>query len=60
MNKYNYKCFNCKKEFSAEFIEDNFYYLCPDCGKAEMNQPLKGVLTIEYDYDEIKKKLKQR
>ena len=32
-------------------------YLCPECGKAERNRPLKGVLTIEYDYDEIKKKL---
>ena len=57
MKNYIYKCFNCKKEFSAELIEDNFYYLCPDCGKAEKNQPLKGVLTIEYDYNELKKKL---
>ncbi len=57
MNKYIYKCFNCKQEFSAILIEDNFHYLCPDCGKAEKNQPLNGVLTIEYDYDEIKKTL---
>ncbi len=57
MKNYIYKCFNCKKEFSAELIEDNFYYLCPDCGIAEKNQPLKGVLTVEYDYNEIKKKL---
>ncbi len=57
MKNYIYKCSNCKKEFPAELIEDNFYYLCPECGKAEKNQPLKGVLTVEYDYNEIKKKL---
>ncbi len=57
MKNYIYKCSNCKKEFPAELIEDNFYYLCPECGRAEKNQPLKGVLTVEYDYNEIKKKL---
>lgn len=57
MKNYNYKCFNCNKEFSAKLIEDNFHYLCPDCGRAEKNQPLKGVLTVEYDYDDLKMKL---
>jgi len=57
MKNYIYKCTNCKKEFSTESIEDNFYYLCPECGKAEKNQPLKGVLIVEYDYNKIKKKL---
>ncbi len=57
MSNYTYKCFNCKKEFSAELIEDNSHYLCPDCGKAEKSKPLQGVLTIEYEYDEIKKSL---
>ena len=57
MKNYIYKCFNCKKEFSAELIEDNFYYLCPDCGKAKKNKPLEGVLTIEYDYVAFKNKL---
>jgi threonine synthase len=57
MKNYIYKCFNCKKEFSAELIENNFYYLCPDCGRAEKNQPLNGVFIVKYDYDEIKKKL---
>jgi len=57
MNNYNYKCINCEKEFSAKLIEDNFYYLCPDCGTAGKNQPLNGVLIVKYDYDEIKKKL---
>jgi len=59
MINYLYKCFNCKKEFSAELIEDNFHYLCPDCGKAEKNKPLRGILTIEYNYDKIKKKLSE-
>ncbi len=53
MKNYIYKCFNCNKEFPAELIEDNFHYLCPDCGKAEKNKPLDGVLTIEYDYNEL-------
>ncbi len=57
MKNYIYKCFNCKKEFSAKLIEDNFYYLCPDCGKAKKNKPLEGVLTIEYDYVALKNKL---
>ena len=57
MKNYIYKCSNCKTEYSAGEIENNFTYLCPKCGKAEKNQPLKGVLTIEYDYKEINKKL---
>ncbi len=57
MNSYIYKCFNCGKEFSPAEIEQNFIYLCPDCGSAEKNKPLEGVLTIVYDYESIKKKL---
>ena len=57
MKRYIYKCYKCDKEYSAEEIENNFIYLCPTCGKAEKNQPLEGVLTVEYDYTELKKKL---
>ena len=57
MKNYIYKCFNCSREYSPGEIENNFTYLCPKCGKAEKNKPLEGVLTIEYDYDELKKKL---
>jgi threonine synthase len=57
MSNYIYRCINCKEEYSPEKIESEFIYLCPECGKAEKNQPLEGVLTIEYDYDELKKKL---
>jgi len=55
MNKYIYKCTNCNSIFESAEIESNFHYLCPKCGRAEENQPLTGVLQIEYDYDEIKK-----
>ena len=54
MINYRYKCTNCKSEFEACEIENNFYYLCPKCGKAEESQPLIGVLQIEYDYDLIR------
>ena len=57
MNYYNYKCFNCSKIYSLEQIEKEMLYLCPKCGKAEKNKPLEGVLTVEYDYDNLKKKL---
>lgn len=55
MSKYFYKCFDCGAEYSSKKIEDNFAYLCPHCGKAERNKPLKGVLRIEYDYKKIRK-----
>ena len=60
MSNYIYKCFNCKKEFSSEIIEKEFHYLCPECGESEKNKPLKGVLTIEYDYQHLKKKLSKK
>ncbi len=57
MNNYIYKCTSCKSEFSQEVIESNFHYLCPNCGSAEKNNPLTGILQIEYDYSTIKKEL---
>ena len=57
MKPYYYKCTNCNSEFGKSEIEGNFIYLCPKCGKAEKNKPLEGVLTVEYDYQELKKKL---
>ncbi len=53
---YRYKCTHCQKEFSPADIEPNFHYLCPSCGTAEKNQPLKGVLKILYDYSRIRQK----
>jgi threonine synthase len=60
MKPYYYKCTNCKSEFRIDEIERDFHYLCPKCGKAEKNEPLKGVLTIEYNYQELKKKLSKK
>ncbi len=57
MNHYHYQCFDCQAEFSIEQIEQDFEYLCPRCGRVEPNQPLKGVLLIEYDYSKLKKQL---
>ncbi len=55
MSDFNYKCYSCGKTFDKDFIENDFVYLCPECGKAEKNKPLEGVLTVEYDYDRLKK-----
>lgn len=60
MNHYFYKCFDCDWRFSIEEIEPVFQYLCPRCGKAEKNQPLKGVLWVEYDYGKLKRKLERK
>jgi len=60
MKNYIYKCTNCKSEFEPNKIEKNFHYLCPKCGEAEKNQPLKGVLIIEYNYNSIEKTLSRK
>ncbi|MBM4176992.1 MAG: threonine synthase [Ignavibacteria bacterium] len=57
MSKYSYKCFDCSSQFTSEKIETERIYLCPNCGKAEKNQPLRGVLLVEYDYENLKRKL---
>lgn len=51
---YKYICTNCGNEFNSESIESKMIYLCPDCGSSAKNTPLKGVLTIEYDYEHLK------
>lgn len=55
MNRYFYKCFDCGKTFDKDEVESQLIYLCPACGAVEKNQPLRGVLLIEYDYKAIKK-----
>jgi len=57
MSHYFYKCFDCDSRFSIEEIEPVFQYLCPKCGKAGKNQPLRGVLRVEYDYEKLKREL---
>ncbi len=49
-----FKCVNCGKTYH----QDDVKYLCPDCGKNLFKKyPLEGVLSAEYDYDEIKSKV---
>lgn len=57
MTKYFYKCFNCSSQFPSDAIEKERIYLCIKCGQAEKNQPLRGVLLVEYDYENLKQKL---
>ena len=57
LSTYYYKCLDCNSSFAATQVESKKIYLCSGCGKAEKNKPLKGVLTIEYAYQELKKKL---
>ena len=60
MESYCYKCFDCKTKLPIEVIEPLFQYLCPKCSKVEPDQPLKGVLLIEYDYSGLKKQLNKQ
>ena len=53
MKHYIYRCRQCNREYSHDEIERKLIYLCPKCGKAEKNQPLEGVLIVEYDYNNI-------
>ncbi len=57
MDRYSYRCFECQSEFSIEAIEPLVHYLCPNCGRAAPNQPLQGVLLVQYDYSILKKQL---
>ncbi len=58
MAEYFYKCFECGSEFSSEYIESNLIYLCEKCGSSKANQPLLGVLTVQYDYAELKQEIR--
>jgi len=57
MNRYIYRCFDCNARFPAKDIEPFSHYLCPNCGKAEKNRPLKGVLQVDYDYAVLRREI---
>ncbi len=57
MKRYYYQCSQCGSIFPAEKIEQEFVYLCPNCGSAPKNEPLQGVLQVKYDYKSIAKNL---
>ena len=59
MDHYTYRCSQCSNTYSREFIEKELIYLCPQCGSAERNKPLTGVLLIDYDYESLKQSLKR-
>ncbi len=49
--KFYYECTNCKATYKAEKI----MYLCPVCAKENHpDQPPKGVLKVNYDYNGIR------
>ena len=54
---YQYSCFNCHKKYSPAEIETENHYLCLTCGSSNKNEPLNGVLLVEYDFDFLKSKL---
>lgn len=60
MTHYYYECFSCKSQFTKGQIENDLLYLCPQCGKAEKNKPLVGILRICYDYKSIRKEISKK
>lgn len=57
MVDYQYKCHECGKSYSSEYIEENLIYLCPECGSQRKNEPLHGVLEVDYDFDSLRNKV---
>lgn len=53
---YIYKCSACGRTWPPERIEPDGY-LCPDCGKWRKQEPLEGVLRIEYDYASLRNRM---
>ena len=53
MVEFGYQCSTCGRRYRRDAVR----YLCPDCAKAyRPGIPLLGVLTVEFDYDRIRRK----
>lgn len=52
-----YKCSICKREYRRDEVR----YLCPVCSiEYKIGMPLKGVLTVEFDYNHIKRRFSKK
>jgi threonine synthase len=57
MIEFVYKCSTCEKRYHRDEVR----YLCPSCAKDyHAGIPLVGVLTVEFDYEAIKKQFDKR
>src|ERR1035437_473865 len=57
MIEFVYKCSTCGKRYQRDEVR----YLCPSCAKGyHAGIPLVGVLSVEFDYDTIKKQFDKR
>ena len=57
MIKFVYKCSTCGKQYQRDEVR----YLCPSCAKDyHAGIPLVGVLSVEFDYEAIKKQFDKR
>ncbi|MBU1101765.1 MAG: threonine synthase [Bacteroidetes bacterium] len=57
MIPFVYRCTECGKEYKRDEVK----YLCPDCENNYVpGNPLRGVLSIEFDYEELSRAFDKR
>lgn len=56
MSNFKYRCSECNETYSRDEVR----YLCPQCSKDFVpGEPLRGVLEVVFDYNDIKKNFKK-
>ena len=56
MTRFVYKCSTCDRRYPRDEVR----YLCPECAKLlRPGMPLIGVLTVEFDYESIRRRFKK-